>query len=125
MPRVTLDPSPFQAPEGSVRDFSLDGSGALRTAAAAAVSAIATTDTSGAVAAGTNVALLPANVARGLLIISNTGANPMMLRFGSAATATFGHPIAAGASVVLDAKCPTGSVNLFSANGTTAHVTAG
>jgi hypothetical protein len=124
---VVTNPASAAVVDGQTRPLMLDGSGALRTTPTptSAVSAIATTDTSGAISAATNVTPLPANASRQLLIISNTGTNPMTLRFGAAATATVGHPISAGASVVLDAKCPTGSVNLFSTNGTTFTVTAG
>lgn len=124
---VVTNPATAAVVDGQTRPFMLDGAGALRTAPAPApaVSSATTTDTSGSIAAGTNATPLSANAARQLLIVSNNGTNPMTLRFGQAAAATAGHPISAGASVVLDAKCPTGSVNLFSTNGTTYTITAG
>lgn len=124
---VVTNPATAAVVDGQTRPFMLDGSGALRATVppTPSVSSVATTSTSGSIAAGTNVVALPTNAARGLLIISNNGTNPMTVLFGQAAAATTGHPIAAGASVVLDAKCPTGSVNLFSTNGTTFTVTAG
>lgn len=125
MPTVILNPSSFAGIEGMPRDFTVDATGALRTVSSPATSSIATTDTSGTIAAASNVVALPLNAARQLLVISNTGTNPMVLRFGAVASATAGHLIAAGASLVLDAKCPTGSVNLFSTAGTTYTVTTG
>lgn len=98
-------------PDGTVADI---GSG----------SSVATTDTSGTLAAGANAQPLAANPARQFLAISNTGGAAMTARFGAAASATVGHPIAAGGTAVFDAKCPTGALNLFSASGTTYTVTS-
>ncbi|TXN72395.1 hypothetical protein [Methylobacterium sp. WL6] len=88
-------------------------------------SSTVTADTSGTIAAGANVAAVTGSTSRQLAIISNTGTNPMQVRFGGAATATVGHTIAPGANLVLDAKCPTAAINLFSANGTTYQITTG
>ncbi len=88
-------------------------------------SSVAVTDASGTLAAAGTASPLAANTARQILVITNTGANPMTVRFGSAATATAGHILAPGANITFDDKCPTGSVNLFSTGGTTFFVTSG
>lgn len=88
-------------------------------------SSTVTADTSGTIAAGANVAAAAGNVGRQIAIISNTGTNPMTVRFGAAATAAVGHIIAPGTNLFFDAKCPTGAINLFSAGGTTYAITTG
>jgi hypothetical protein len=88
-------------------------------------SGTATTDAPGTLVAATPAVLLAANAARQLLVITNTGANPMQVRFGANPTAVAGHTIAPGATLVLDTKTPTGSVNGFSTTGTTWFATQG
>jgi hypothetical protein len=93
---------------------------------AAVNSGTTTTDASGAlVAAAAGVQMIAANAGRQLLIVTNTGANAMQIRFGAAPTATVGHTIAAGASFTFDSKCPTAAVFGFSTAGTTWFATTG
>lgn len=84
-----------------------------------------TTDVPGTLAAAGTATPLAANASRQLLIITNTGAEPLGYRFDAAATAAASHIVGAGQTHRYDAKCPTGALNLFSANGTTYFVSAG
>ncbi|TXN64992.1 hypothetical protein [Methylobacterium sp. WL6] len=111
---IVLKASPWSAPSTYIEGGSL-----------VANSSTVTADTSGTIAAGASVAAVTGSTSRQLAIISNTGTNPMQVRFGGAATAAVGHTIAAGANLVLDAKCPTAAINLFSASGTTYSITTG
>jgi hypothetical protein len=103
----------------------LPSPGAAASASPAVNTSTVTADASGTLAAATPAQLAAANVARQLAIISNTGANPMTVRFGGTASATVGHPIAAGGTLVLDTKCPTAAINGFSTLGTTWMITTG
>lgn len=87
--------------------------------------AVTTSDSTATLTAALNAQLLAANSARQFLEVTNTGANPMTIRFGSAATATAGRSLAPGQTATYSGAVPAGSLQAFSAAGTTAFVTAG
>ena len=80
---------------------------------------------SGTLAAGVGAQIGGGDATRQIVIISNTGANPMLWLVGGTPTGTFGHPLAPGATVVLDSKVPTAAVNAYSAAGTTYTISVG
>jgi hypothetical protein len=83
-------------------------------------------DYSGAIVAGAAaVTPLAADAGRRLIILSNTGSEPLAYRFKDAATALAGHPLSPGKSIPFSAPCPTDALSLFSTNGTTFLVSAG
>lgn len=121
-----MDPkAPFYTRAVNAAGGDVSGSGVAASSSPAQNTSTVTADTSGSTGAATNVVPVAANLARQFAMISNTGANPMLVRFGAAATGTVGHPLAAGATMVLDTKVPTASINLFSTTGTTYTITTG
>ncbi len=83
-----------------------------------------TADTSGTLAAGAT-ASIAANPLRQMLVISNTGPNPLSYRFGGTASALNGHTLSPGDTVPFDTKVPTAAISLFSTGGTSFFVTTG
>ena len=84
-----------------------------------------TADTAGTITAGGVATPVAANLTRQFVEITNTGANPLSYRWGTAATATAGHILSPGQSARYDSKVPTGALNLFSTGGTTFLGTTG
>ena len=84
------------------------------------VSGNATTDTDVSVLV-TDTVLLAANTSRRFLMIVNTGASHIRVRFGQASTTTTGIQIrGSGGALVLDRIVPTGAVNAIGETATTA-----
>jgi len=86
---------------------------------------IQTGDAPGTLAAGGVATPAAANPNRRFIEITNTGANPLTYRWGSAATAVAGHILGAGQTVRYERKVPLAALNLFSTAGTTFFVTIG
>ncbi len=85
--------------------------------------AVATTDAPYTIGAGANLPTLAASATRAFLEVTNTGPNPLAIRFGSPASATNGRVIAPGQTATYSGAVPNGALNIFSTAGTTAFVT--
>lgn len=86
---------------------------------------IATSDGPSTLPPATDILMLVANPGRAFLEVTNTGPNPMSLRFGAAASATQGRILGPGATATYSGAVPTGALHFFSTDGTTAFINVG